>query len=49
MSGYTADRVVRENLLAPGSAFIEKPFSPEALIRKAREILDAPETSGAAA
>jgi PAS domain S-box-containing protein len=49
MSGYTADRVVRENLLAPGSAFIEKPFSPEALIRKAREILEAPETSGAAA
>jgi PAS domain S-box-containing protein len=49
MSGYTADRVVRENLLAPGSAFIEKPFSPEALIRKAREILEAPATSGAAA
>jgi CheY-like chemotaxis protein len=49
MSGYTEDRVLRENLLAPGAAFLEKPFSPEALITKTREILEGPETSGAAA
>jgi PAS domain S-box-containing protein len=49
MSGYTEDRVLRENLLAPGAAFLEKPFSPDALIRKTREILEGPETSGAAA
>jgi CheY-like chemotaxis protein len=49
MSGYTEDRVLRENLLAPGAAFLEKPFSPDALIRKTREILEGQKSSGAAA
>ena len=49
MSGYTEDKVIRENLLAPGAAFLEKPFTPEALTRKAREILEAPPHRGAAA
>jgi CheY-like chemotaxis protein len=38
MSGYVED--INE-LLAPGHAFIDKPFSPDALLRKVREILDA--------
>jgi PAS domain S-box-containing protein len=39
MSGYVEDL---NDLLAPGRAFIDKPFSPDALLRKVREILDAP-------
>ncbi len=37
MSGYVDD--INE-LLARGHAFIDKPFTPEALLRKVREILD---------
>ena len=49
MSGYTEDKVIRDNLLSPGAAFLEKPFTPEALTKKAREILEAPPQKGAAA
>jgi signal transduction histidine kinase/CHASE3 domain sensor protein len=38
-SGYTEDAVVRQSFLHPGEAFIEKPFTPELLARKARELL----------
>ena len=41
MSGYTEDAVTRQSLLEPGAAFIEKPFSPDALTRKLRLVLDA--------
>jgi PAS domain S-box-containing protein len=39
-SGYTDDAIVRRGLLERGAAFIEKPFTPNALARRVREILD---------
>ena len=40
-SGYTEDAMARESLLYPGAAFLEKPFTPQGLLDKTREILDA--------
>jgi CheY-like chemotaxis protein len=40
MSGYTDDAVSRDRLLAPGVAFIQKPFTAEDLARRVREVLD---------
>jgi PAS domain S-box-containing protein len=40
MSGYTDDAVGRHGVLAPGTHFIEKPFTPEDMTRKIREVLD---------
>ena len=39
-SGYTEDAVVRQSFLQQGEAFIEKPFTPALLTRKAREVLE---------
>ncbi len=39
MSGYTDNAVVKQGLLAPDTAFIQKPFSAEDLDRKVREVL----------
>jgi len=40
MSGYTNDAIVRHGVLEPGLAYIQKPFSPESLARKIREVLE---------
>jgi PAS domain S-box-containing protein len=41
ISGYADDAIFRHGLLSPGVAFLQKPFSPDALALKVREVLDA--------
>jgi two-component system, cell cycle sensor histidine kinase and response regulator CckA len=40
MSGYTGEDVIQRGLLEPGVPFQQKPFTPEGLARKVREMLD---------
>jgi DNA-binding NarL/FixJ family response regulator len=40
MSGYTDDAIVHHGVLDPGIAYIQKPFAPDALASKVRDILD---------
>jgi len=40
MSGYTTDAILHHGVLAPGVSFIQKPLTPDSLIRKVREVLD---------
>jgi len=42
ISGYTDDAIVRHGVLETGLAFMYKPFSPDTLARKVREVLDGP-------
>jgi signal transduction histidine kinase/ActR/RegA family two-component response regulator len=42
MSGYTDDAIVRHGVLEAGLNFIQKPFTPNALALKVREVLDSP-------
>ncbi|OFV99811.1 MAG: hypothetical protein A3F68_05025, partial [Acidobacteria bacterium RIFCSPLOWO2_12_FULL_54_10] len=41
VSGYTDDIVLRNGLLEPNRAFLQKPFMRDALAKKVREVLDA--------
>jgi len=40
ISGYTDNAIVRHGMLEPGLAYLQKPFRPDALVRKVREVLD---------
>jgi len=42
ISGYTGETVERHDLLTTAGHFLEKPFKPGTLLRKVREVLDAP-------
>ena len=40
LSGYTDDEMIKRGVLEDGVAFLQKPFPPEVLARKVREVLD---------
>ena len=40
-SGYTDDMLGRNSVLRDNENFLEKPFDPDKLLRRVREILDA--------
>ncbi|MFN2563532.1 MAG: CHASE3 domain-containing protein [Gemmatimonadaceae bacterium] len=44
MSGYTDEDILRRGIVDPGMAFLQKPFTPETLAHKVREVLDGPGT-----
>jgi two-component system cell cycle sensor histidine kinase/response regulator CckA len=40
VSGYTETTIVRGGKLETGENFLQKPFTPQSLIRQVRELLD---------
>jgi two-component system, cell cycle sensor histidine kinase and response regulator CckA len=41
ISGYTDEAIVHHGISESGTAFLQKPFLPDTLARKVREVLDA--------
>jgi CheY-like chemotaxis protein len=44
ISGYTDKAIIHHRILSPGTAYLQKPFTPDVLGRKVREVLDGPQT-----
>jgi DNA-binding NarL/FixJ family response regulator len=42
VSGYSGEALAHHGILDPDLAYLEKPFSPDALAIKVREVLDRP-------
>ncbi len=42
VSGYSENDISDQGIIHPGIQFLEKPFSPDALVRKVRGVLDEP-------
>lgn len=40
MSGYSDNAIVHQGVLDPNTAFLQKPFTPDSILRKVREVLD---------
>ncbi|MGH7498999.1 MAG: PAS domain-containing protein [Gemmatimonadales bacterium] len=49
VSGTTDESIARHRMLAPGTEFLEKPFSLDGLLRKVRQVLGDPAGAGALA
>jgi signal transduction histidine kinase/CheY-like chemotaxis protein len=47
ISGYTDRALIHQGLRQPGSAFLQKPFTPETLVRMVREVLGEPKSKAA--
>jgi PAS domain S-box-containing protein len=45
ISGTIDETIGRHQVLAPGTAFLQKPFSLDHLVRKVRQVLDAPQAT----
>jgi DNA-binding NarL/FixJ family response regulator len=46
VSGYTDDEVMKRGVLAGETAFLQKPFAPEQLLQRVREVWAGAEVAG---